>query len=359
MRYLVIILFLSTVLSAQDRAECRKKVVVAENQFGQGLYKEAELSVRSALNNCKLSRRGKLDAYEILTRVKIETDDLDEAYANLKKVIKLNPNYQPNAAKLEEDYIKYFNKYKVLPVLTAGLYSEILFPHFYSVGAPNTILGEYDYSAKYSPEKTSSQIGLTIGFGLPTNTRFSFDPGFTTLHYGREIMHRSITGFTTKLQETDKYLCLPIEIDQHKRFKRFTVYAGAGYRLYKLQTASAVIVSNYPKLDYDTSNYVDLVQKNNISFTEYASHDMKPYRQDLRYVNLNTGATFSMYGIILDLKLSFNHALKLMNSKDYYLPANMTFKNYYVDNSFYFHFTSLRLSASYTLGYKIIRVNKE
>jgi hypothetical protein len=350
---LAISVFIFSVVNSQEKAGCRQKVVTAENLFKQGLYSQSEITVKQALENCRLSRKSKLDAYEILTRLNIETDNIDEATKNLKKVIKLNPNYQPNPARVEEDYLKYFSKFKVLPVFTAGIYSEIISPRFVTVGEPNVILDGYDYSAEYMATKFNNAVGIALTFGLPTNTRFSISPGIMTLNYKRQVNHNTITNFYTVLNETDKYLTIPIEINQHFKVKRWSFYGGVGYVKSILRSADATIIFNYPKLDYDTSNYVDLINKKNLYFTEYSSVDMKPLRSNLDLFKMNAGLTYNISSFIIDLKFSYTQALNLMNSKNYYLSQEVIFRNYYTDNNFYCKYPSVSLSVSYILLYKI------
>jgi tetratricopeptide (TPR) repeat protein len=336
----------------QEKAECRQKVVTAENLFKQGLFSESEILVKQALDNCNLSHKSRFDAYEILARINIETDNLEEAQKNLKKVIRLNPNYQPNPSRVEEDYIKYFSKYKVLPVLSVGLYSELLFPKFVTVGEPNVILDGYDYGSDYQREKMNSQSGAVITLGLPTNTRFSIAPGLLTLHYSRKIEHYIMPEFYTLLNETDKYFNLPLEINQHFKKKNFSVYAGIGYIFSRLRSATGTMIFHYPKLDYD-SNYVDLINKKNLYFTEYSSVDMKSLRNNTNLLKFNAGFTYNISSFIIDLKLSYARALRLLNSESYYLSHDVVFRNYYMDNNFYYKYPSVNLSVSYIIFYKI------
>jgi tetratricopeptide (TPR) repeat protein len=350
-----LLLFISVTVFAQEKSECRQKVVMGENLFKQGLYSQSEATIKQAIDNCRLSRKNRQDAYEILTRLNIETDNIDEANKYLKKVIRLNPNYQPNPARVEEDYIKYFSKYRVSPVLTAGIYSEVLFPKYVNVGKPNEILDGYDYSAEYESRKMNSVTGVVITLGLPTNTRFSFAPGIMTLNYKRQINHTYIKDFYTLLNETDKYLNIPLELNQHFKINRFTVYGGIGYTFSILRSASGTLIFNYPKLDYDTTNYVDLVNRKNLYFTEYSSVDLKPQRQNFNLFRMNAGVTYNISSFIIDVKFSYSSALQRLNSDKLYLSQDIVFRNYYIDNNFYVKYPSVSFSVSYIIFHKITR----
>jgi tetratricopeptide (TPR) repeat protein len=340
-------------LNAQEHSDCRQKVVTGENLFKQGQYAQSEITLKQAIEGCNLGRKNRLDAYELLARVNIETDNIEDANRYLKQVIRLNPNYQPNPARVEEDFMKYFSKYRVTPVFTAGLYSELLMPKYVNVGAPNKILEGYDYKAPYESRKMNSIAGVIFSLGLPTNTRLSFGAGMMTLNYKRQINHSAIKNFYTVLNETDKYFNIPIEINQHFKIKRFTVYGGVGYALCILRSAAGTLIFNYPKLDYDTANYVDLINKKNLFFTEYSSADLKAQRQNFNLFKMNAGVTYNISSFIIDLKFSLNRALQRMNSNDLYLSQDIVFRNYYIDNNFYVKYPSVSFSVSYIIFHKI------
>jgi hypothetical protein len=361
MKNCLIIILVSICISVpgQNKGDCKKKIVNAENLFKQGLFKESEQSVRSALETCNLSSRNKLEAYEILSRINIESDDLDEAFVNLKKVIRLNPNYQPNPARVEEDFIKYFNKYRVTPVLSAGVFFEPVFPFFVTENkVPNSILGEFDYSGKYTAENLNSIYGLVVTGGLPTNTRLSLSAGMMNINFQRKVAHKSITGYYTQINERSGFFNLTLEAVQHYKFKKYSFYGGLGYTFSSLLSSDAVITARYPIFEYDTTNYVDLIQKGETFFTEKNSVEMRTLRQSLNFMKYTAGITYNVSSYIFDLKLSYNYGLNLFNSEKYYLPEFLVFRNYYIDNSFTFNSVSLNFSVSYIIFHHIRKLKQ-
>ncbi len=340
------------VINAQQNTNCEQKLVLAENQLKFGLFSESELTIKDVLDNCHLSRKHKIEAYEVLARINVENDNLTDAFKNIKKIIRINHNYSPDKSRLEEDYIKYVSKYKVTPAFSAGLYAEILFPEFVTVGDPNVIMGDFNYSTPYRSEKINTTFGINITYGLPTNTRLSFCPGWSTINYTREIAHKTFQYYFTNIHETDQYLNLPFEINQHFKINKFTGYVGAGYNYSLIQNANAVIFASYPVLKYDT-NFVDVVPYYDLIFNETTNTSTKKLRDNVHTVKFNVGLTYNISNFIIDLKLSYAKALNLCNSKNYYLDENITYRTYYIDNNFYYKYFSLNLSINYIILYKI------
>ncbi len=239
-------LILSSVFCiAQEKSDCELKIISSENLFKQGLYKEAESKIKSTLDSCSLKRKNKIESLELLARIYVETDNIDEANLIIKKLLQIHPNYEPDQNRLEEDYLKYFSKFKVTPTLSIGAYSEFVFPKFTTVGNNNFILNDFDYSSDYTANKLSSVFGLNLNFCFPTNTRISFQPGYLTLNYFRKISHKTISDYYTTLTEKDNYITLPIELNQHVKLNKFTFYIGLGYAYSIINNASAEIYTNY------------------------------------------------------------------------------------------------------------------
>lgn len=350
---LITFLFTGAVLCAQDKTECDQKVVKAENQFKLGFLTEAESLVKDALDNCKLTRKHKIEAYEVLARINIEQDNLTDALRNIKKILRLDHSYSPDRTRLEEDYIKYFDKFKVTPMMSGGVYYEHLFPQYVTIGEPNIIMGDFDYSAPYKRKPGNSMIGINLTYGLRTNTRFSFSPGVTTLNYSRKIEHKFYKNYYTSITETDSYLSLPLEINQHFKLKKFTAYFGLGYTYSAIIKGSAIVDASYPILDYASNNF-DLEPKYDLVFTETTITNTKSVRSNLGLSKINIGFSYNFYNFIVDLKCSYNKALTLMNStSNFYMADNIIYRTYYIDNNFYCKYIAVNLSVNYVLLYKI------
>ena len=342
----------------QETSECELKLINAENLFKQGLFYDAENLVRSSIDSCSLKKTNKIEAIELLARIYSETDNLIDANKNIRKILKLNPNYQPDQTRIEEDYLKYFSKFKVMPSLIVGAYSEFVFPKFYTVGNNNSVLNDFDYSGKYTSNKLSNIFGINIIGCLPTNTRFSIHPGYFTLNYKRKITHKTLTDYYTTLTEKDNYLHIPLEVNQHFKYNKFTYFVGIGFNYSLLNKASAEIAANYPNLRQDTTNEVNLVVGQGNYYNESSNLNLKEYRGNVSSLKGNIGITYTFKNFIIDFKYSYCQALSLSNSENYYLPDKIIMRTNYIDNSFFYKYSSFNLSINYVIFHKIKKINK-
>jgi hypothetical protein len=351
-------LILSSVFCiAQEKSDCELKIISSENLFKQGLYKEAESKIKSTLDSCSLKRKNKIESLELLARIYVETDNIDEANLIIKKLLQIHPNYEPDQNRLEEDYLKYFSKFKVTPTLSIGAYSEFVFPKFTTVGNNNFILNDFDYSSDYTANKLSSVFGLNLNFCFPTNTRISFQPGYLTLNYFRKISHKTISDYYTTLTEKDNYITLPIELNQHVKLNKFTFYIGLGYAYSIINNASAEIYTNYPNLVQDENTYIDLVVGKGNSYNESKLIDLKNLRSNINSLKGNLGITYNLKNFIFDLKYSASQALNFSNSSEFYLPDKIMMRTNYIDNNFFLKSSSINFSINYILLHKVTKQN--
>jgi len=351
------IFLISLLCFSQEKTECELKIISAENLFKSGLFNDSETKIKSTLDSCSLNKKNKIESLELLARIQVETDNVEVANTNIKKILRLNPNYEPDKNRLEEDYLKYFSKFKVIPTLSIGAYSEFVFPKFITVGENNVILNDFDYSSNYTSNKLSTIFGLGLTASLPTNTRISFQPGYFTINYFREIKHKTIADYYTNLTEKDNYIILPIEINQHFKFKKFTFYVGLGYAYSLLSDASAEMYTNYPNLVQDENTAIDLVVGKGNSYNESTYIDMKNARTNINLLKGNLGFTYHIKNFIFDLKYSSNQALNFSTSDEFYLSDKIMMRTNYIDNNFFMKYSSINLSINYIFLHHVKKLN--
>jgi len=136
---------------AQEK-KCALAFAKATEEYDKGNLGEAETLITNCLKIANPTSEEKLQAYELLGLVYLSMQNREEAAKNvIKKLLAINPDYEPNPNDLKPDYVDFVKKVKeelkraaaqFVPVTNTALYS-----HSYAL-----VVGINKYVSKNLPE---------------------------------------------------------------------------------------------------------------------------------------------------------------------------------------------------------------
>ncbi len=358
---LLILLFVMTNAYSQleDRAansenkviECDKKLEEAQNLYSNGLYFETEKLLNEILSECKLSKTGKQDAYELLIRTQLETDKVVEADTVFRKLLKRFPNYKPNNNRVEETYIHTFNHYVIIPKLTVGIYYEAIAPQFKNIGAFNTINSNFNYEASYEAVGLSRGYGVSGGYNVYKNFRLGICLGTQDLFFKRRVAHNTDAEYYSELDEHDNYYIGGIEVAKHFILKKISLYIGIGGVIKSLNFSNSKITYNYPALEYSSTNSSALILTDQYALEKIDVNTLENRKKTALYFKPIVGIDYKINNTIsLSLNYAFEYTYSSTNSSNFVLGEDVMLKSFYIDSNFKNYNHILKFSVNFILS---------
>lgn len=127
----IILLFMITLAGShaycQDQAEamapdqCRSSINAAGQLYSNGYYDKCIDILEPVIRTCKLARKDKEEAMELLTKAYVEVQDLANAETMALRLLKKFPHYELNENENFEGYNRLIKKYSIHPAITIGI----------------------------------------------------------------------------------------------------------------------------------------------------------------------------------------------------------------------------------------------
>lgn len=338
---IVLILMLSTIEGYSQKANCTTVIIEAEDMYRAGKYDEAIQLLKTALDECKFSKREKEDAYIILAKSYLEKDNYSEADRLLVRILNNDPNFKLKENLYQEDFYSYYNRIKIRPMISGGLKLGMNIPR-YSIKHLNTVYNSADYSLAYKPV-VGYMYGMFAEYQFYDNISVLTEGCFSKMAYKRTIEGSGNLGLLIHYSEALKCYEQTLNVKKyflHKQFRPF-VYLG-GYLSY-LHTATADIELTYKLKDNITPDVDDYyLSKNNI--------DVLAMRNTKRGgLVVGSGISYKTKNILISADAAYRMDIgkHLTNSANKNKNEELLYKYYYIDNDV----TLSRLDVSITVAY--------
>ncbi len=344
--FLLLTMLFCVVLNSQSQDNCQTMIRDAELVFESGNYDDCINILENALKDCNYSSQEKEEALIVLIRAYLEEDNIDEVNKGIVKLLKNNPNFKLREGLVQQDFVAYFNKFRVRPLLSIGVRFGIGIPQ-YKVTKKYSILDGVDYNAPYN-WRVEGQFEISVEFSFINNLSLSSEAGYISYKY-----KRSITGVDSwNLDYTEKisYFEFPLYLKKYFEIKKlnYKPFLLTGLYFTRLQSAFADVELTYHSYDYLTNE----TDRNDISSTKIDRVDER---------------TLNNYGVLFGLGLS--HKIKnfifstdvrysiginnIMSVKNKYHNSELIYNYYYVDNDVKINKLDLSFSVHYVFNYVV------
>lgn len=348
-RYILIILtlFLSITYGYSQKANCTTAIIEAEDMYRAGKYDDAIQLLKTAMDECKFTKREKEDAYIILAKSYLEKENYSEADRLLVKILNNDPNFKLKENLYQEDFYSYYNRIHIRPLFSAGLKLGTNLPQ-YSIKKLNTVYNSADYSLAYKPT-VGYMYGMFAEYQFYDNISVLAEGSFSKMAYKRTIEGSGNLGLLIKYSEALKsfetsLLCKKYFL--HKQFRPF-VYLG-GYMSY-LNTATADIELTYKLKDNITPDVDDYyLSKNNIDVLE-----MRNTKRGGMVSGL--GISYKTKNILISADAGYRLDIgkHLTNSEKKNVNEELIYKYYYIDNDVNLSRVDVSITVAYIFKYSV------
>lgn len=344
-------LLISLLISKNNiaQSDCKKNIKQAEDFYTAGEFDNCIQLTTSALKNCFYSKKEKEDAYQLLIKCYLETDNIQEADKYAKKLLNNNPNYELKENNNFEDYNRLIKKFSVHPLLSIGLRNTALRPNFKTTKVFSVLLDGVDYNAPYVTTKTLLMYYGWIEFEFIKN--LSLNAEFTGLNMEYE---RRFNKSNWNLSYNEKLSFLEIPFYLKKNFlttKTIFPYASFGLSYLGLTKATA-----NAQLDYETQSSITgekqstTIFENNINIISQRSKS-----NFLGLVGAGIGFRFKNFGLFIDVR--YYKGINNLTQTSNRFNNNVLLNDYfYIDNSVVLNKFEGGICISYTLKNSVKKI---
>jgi hypothetical protein len=344
--FLLLILFLSGRAIAQ--VPCDQLLKTAETEFENGNYDQVVSLLSQQYDECHLGRPDRQRAIELLIRTQIEKENPEKADSLVRRLYRLNPNYELVNPGSVNRFNAAIRKYEASPLLTFGIFGGIT-TSFFHIQSVYSILEGGDYARDYT-----SRPGLYAGLHLEgeffRNASVFIDPAYAQVSYSREITGPN--NWNLKYNETMSFSETTVGLRYTVPLKNIRLFANAGYLFGRLRSARADVELDYFAYNpiantYDpfttAANKIDLMEKNQ--------------REDkISEWVFGIGAGYKTGNVIFSLRADYIWSdANVVDTENRYSNNLLTFDYYFIDNDFDLNRLNVSAGINYILMYNIRR----
>ncbi len=335
----------NTVLQLKDAV---LKLKEAEDKFGMGHFEEASSITNELLNDNGLTRIEREQALLIAAKINLELDKTDTVDARIVSLLRLSPNYKVNPLTVQQDLLKFFQKYYVIPRVSISIQANRNTAYFKQVN-PYKIMSRIEDNSAY---------GLDARFGGGLKAFYSFRYHFL-IGLGVELNEfaytRELKGpDNLKISYSEKLSFIEIPLTLGKRFtlsNRYNVFGSCLVTGAKMlvQSSLANISSNYPI--YVAGSLTEVLEE---GVLEQKSINRLDERNDLYRFGVAFELSKQFDDFMFGLGAGYHFTNDLINNTEKrYSNENLLYNYNYLDDDFKFEYLQIYFTASYTLKYSI------
>ncbi|MBK7762119.1 MAG: PorT family protein [Bacteroidetes bacterium] len=326
---LVFLSLLSQSVSAQSDS-CIIKLKSASTSYDQDDYDLTIKLLLSTLNECKLDKADKIQAYKLLILSYLKIDNLEAADDAAAKIMKIDPNYKPDKFKDDPKLSALFEKYKPAPMFLFGLsvgYNQ----SFVSAEKTYSIVHNDDES-QYASYKNKGGFQIGVQFEGRAYKNLWAELGLRYRQSNYEHRLDSVEQTTVNYSEKMSYFDLPLSVKYYIPIKRLYPYVQAGACFSFLTNALS------------TTTRDDL--KDIVNRTDYRNSFMLGYFG-------GAGLAYRLKGFQAFVDFRYTAYSDLVNKEGTrYDDLTNVFKYYYIDDDFTMNNMQVNFGVNYTLMYK-------
>lgn len=321
--------------------QCSLSISKADGLYTSGLYDQCIGILEPVIKTCRLSRREKEHAMELLTKAYIEIQDMGKAESMALIMLNKFPHYELNEKENFEAYNRLIKKYQIHPSISIGIRNTGLWTQF----AATKIFTVPDGPPNTEPYQTPGYAFMYYGWGeIEFSRGISLNGDFVwwTSAYSRELAREP--DLDIYFAETREFVEIPLYVKKYfYPVKNLMPYitAGAGWLYMTKAHGNPSIQNREDDVVYYESNIDMMSMRNRHTFEWIAGagigYKIKNIRMflDIRY-----------YGGITSFT-NASHRFDNQHLQEEYL---------YIDNSAKMNKFEMGASISYTLKNKVKRI---
>lgn len=208
--FVVFLLMVSPGSASAQKDSCAYYLKSANKNYEGRYYDAAIEEIQLALGECSLNKEDKVKAHKILALSYLGIDDIEAASEEARRIMKIDPEYEPDKFEDDPDYTALFEKFVSTPVLRFGINAGINRPGInvskhYSIyhGPDASDFSSYD-------EEIGFQLGFSAEYLLFKDLWLNSGVQFRTTNYSHIISE--VEGSTVDYQEKLSYFELPVSV---------------------------------------------------------------------------------------------------------------------------------------------------
>lgn len=336
MRVLGVVIVMLCLVRISYSQECIGALKKAKIAYDGGNIHEVEHILESCLEN-GFDKDQKLEAYKLLVLVNLFDDQYDKADQFMTSFLKLDPEYEIKPNEDPKEFVKLYEQYKTLPVLSIGVLAGVSstmvqVTEHYGVNDQITNPGTYSSGFGY-------QFGLKINRYITKKLAVDVDFMLSGKSY---TYSNTLFGFSeNKMTESQMYFEIPItfsyEFGNHKLRPYIGIGASAGYLVSAKMDPSRIYTTN--TLPEVGGNDIDLIENEN------------NLRQKFTYwLVAEVGLKYKVKRGFLSLDVLYKRGmLNQVTTKNRYSNHDLVFQYYHVDDDFFLDNIAISLGYAYSL----------
>ncbi len=313
---------------------CQEKIESASKMIDNGQFNE---SIQAVRNCAGIGNSERWQALRITSIAYILLNNPDSAKVYAKKMLNLNPLYQPNVLKDPKVFILMIHQINIIPKFTVGL--------AFTIGGNITIpevTGSYipaEYTKKYK-NGSSYQMGLLAAYNI--NNKLAIEANIIANSKTYEMSYTLSTlniGIKESFRSLDIPLMLRYTFRPNKRF-RYYVKAG-GY--------SSILLNSFN--DFSRTNSA------NSESLQYARFNSSARRNTLQWgVVAGTGIVYKVKQGHIHFDVSYYHGLtNITKGAVRYDYLNLLYDMYYLDDDIKLRNIAFSIGYNYYINYKTVK----
>jgi hypothetical protein len=322
--------------AAKAQETCLEKLLLANNHYENGQLQKAI----SLASNCVESEnfQDQWQACRLLAMAYLANDQRIDARKYARKMLELNPKYQPSKANDPTELIRMLESFKVLPKYTMGFAGSVGVNATYPT-IQNTFNGS-NYSKDYK-SLSGWQAGAIFGYNM--NEFIGINLGLTTFQKNFQIDY-TIEGNDISLKESNTYLNFPLFARfRTSPFKKVRYFVDIG--IY----SGRLLSSNVDAKRYSTSLNESV---------EYNNLDAMNRRNKWEYGSVfGAGIAYKTpkFDIAIGAKYYAASFYNLTNSDNRYTDDYLFYKMYYLDDDMRLNDFCVSLSVLYSINFTVLK----
>jgi hypothetical protein len=252
---IISLLTCTLVLSAQQPGPkgqgCSAMLKNSEVAYQSGLFNKCIETLEKTLDSCKLTRKNKEKALELLAKAYVETGEKEKAESTVHHLLKNFPHYELRESENPELFNRMVNKYDIYPKFTIGAKNTANWLH-HKTTKVYSVLGSLDYSRPFNESGYFFTYYGYAEYEFVKDLSISIDGMFFYSGYTSSITKPP--SFSLSYRESDDFMELPLYLKKYFHpAKNFLAYVSAGYGLFVNYRAKGFVSISYKKADIATT----------------------------------------------------------------------------------------------------------
>jgi hypothetical protein len=203
---------------------CVQTLRQSEKAYDAGLIDKIEATLLPCIESESFSKFEKLQAYRLIILTKLNDNEDEEANAYFIKLLKLDPEYQINAASDPSEFVQLYNSYRTNPIYSLGAKAGV------NLTTPTSFVPYGVYNTAENTGSYKSLLNVQFGFNADFNLSKKLAVGTDLMLSFKKFQYKNtLMGYSELTSvESQMWLELPVllKYTMGKKKTRFYVQGG-------------------------------------------------------------------------------------------------------------------------------------